>query len=94
MPDVDIEVALPDILARFAGGAREVTVSGASIGACLEDLFTQFPVLRLHLFKEDGTRRPHVLLFYNDEDLRDIEDRDRPVQEGGRITILQAVSGG
>ena len=90
----DIEVALPDILARFTGGAREITVTGTSIGACLEDLFSQFPVLRLHLFKEDGDRRPHVLIFYNDEDLRNLENLDTPVNKGGRIAILQAVSGG
>lgn len=38
--------------------------------------------------------RKHVRIFYNDDNLATIADRDRPLQPGDRLQVLQAVSGG
>ncbi|MGH9196080.1 MAG: MoaD/ThiS family protein [Acidimicrobiia bacterium] len=46
------------------------------------------------MYDESGTFRPHVLCFLNDVNTRWLDNANPPLQEGDRITILQAVSGG
>ncbi len=89
-----LSVAIPSLLVNATNGAREVQVAGATLNECLEDLFRQFPVMRGHLFENDGQLRKHVLILYRDESTRWLKSLDIPVEAGERITILQAVSGG
>ena len=50
--------------------------------------------LAVHLFDEGGGFRTHVLCFHNDTNTRWLESLDVLLQDGDRITFLQAVSGG
>jgi molybdopterin converting factor small subunit len=52
------------------------------------------PALRVHLCDESGKFRPHVLCFLNEVNTRWLDGADPRLQQGDRITILQAVSGG
>lgn len=90
MPRVTVE--LPSMLAGAAGGARRHEASGATWQDALADLLARHPALRVHVLDEEGALRPHVLCFVDDRNTRWGEDR--PLAEGSRITILQAVSGG
>ena len=53
-----------------------------------------FPGLRRLLDDEDGRRRPHVRVFYNETDEDSIEDRNQAATDRDEIMIIQAVSGG
>jgi len=92
MPRVTIDV--PSLLAGVIAGPSTLTVEAATLGQALERAFAQAPTLRGHLYDESGKLRPHVLCFLNEVNSRWLEDPDRPLQDGDRITILQAVSGG
>ncbi len=89
-----LTVAIPSLLAHLTDGVREVSVEGDTLAACLEDLFRQYPVLRGHCFEANGSLRKHVLILYGDQSTRWLESLAIPVEAGGQITILQAVSGG
>jgi sulfur carrier protein ThiS len=52
------------------------------------------PRLRPHLYDEKMTLRRHVLIFFNDDNLAAIADRNVPLKSGDRLLVLQAVSGG
>jgi molybdopterin converting factor small subunit len=91
---VRIPVKLPSLLAHCAGGARDVMVYAGTLGECLDQLAQEYPLLKIHLFEEDGRQRPHVLFFYNEENTRWFDHLDIPLKEGDRLTVLQAVSGG
>jgi len=43
---------------------------------------------------EEGRRRRHVNVFYNDVDEHSVEDRDLPATDRDEILIIQSVSGG
>lgn len=92
MPAVTVQ--LPAVLAQMVEGQRVFEVSGATIGEALEDLVTQRPALRVHLFDESGGMRPHVLCFHNDEYARGIEGLSWPIAAGDRLTILNSIAGG
>lgn len=69
-------------------------MSGETLQACLDDLLTQYPLLRPHLFEEAGNLRKYVLILHNDQNTRWLDSLEVPVHSGDSITILQAVSGG
>lgn len=87
----DVELVIPRMLAELVGTDTRFAVNVASIGDALESLCAVHPELRVHLFAEDGSMRPHVSCFYNDAA---VESLDTPVHTGDRIVVLQAVSGG
>ena len=92
MPVVTLE--LPSMLVPIAGGAKSLSVEGATLRDALDDAVSRYPALRVHLFDESRGLRRHVLCFLNDTNTRWLDGMDRELAEGDRITILQAVSGG
>ncbi|GMV94528.1 MAG: hypothetical protein AMXMBFR82_43060 [Candidatus Hydrogenedentota bacterium] len=94
METVTTQVSIPMLLGNSTGGANEVTVRGATLQECLDDLVRTYPMLGSHLFECDGGLRRHVLILYNDQNTRWFDTLDFPIHTGDRITILQAVSGG
>jgi molybdopterin converting factor small subunit len=69
-------------------------VEAATVGAALVAARDAFPELRRLLDDEEGRRRRHVNVFYNDVDEDSVEDRDRPATDRDEILIIQSVSGG
>lgn len=85
---------IPSLLRDCTGGKAEVRVEGATLRDALASLRERYPLLAVHLYDESGEVRPHVLIYYNDENIRWLERLDTPIREGDEITIFQAVSGG
>jgi molybdopterin converting factor small subunit len=91
---VDVPVSLPSLLHGAASGKGEVTVTAETFEGALETLLERYPLLRRHLYEADGTLREHVNIFWNDQNIRWLDDPGAPLRQGDTITILQAVSGG
>jgi molybdopterin converting factor small subunit len=91
---VGLEVSVPTILRDCVGGNAQVTVEAGTLSEALQHLWASYPLLRVHLYDEEATLRPHVLIFYNEESTRWLEHLDIPLQPGDRLEILQAMSGG
>jgi molybdopterin converting factor small subunit len=82
------------LLAAHAGGHRDFTIEAISVGDALAAARDALPGLRPLLDGEDGRRRPHVRVFYNEIDEDSIEDRERAATDRDEILIIQSVSGG
>ena len=91
---VSVPISLPSLLRPAAEGRDEIVVEAATFEGALNALLTAHPLLRRHLYDESGTLREHVNIFYNDQNIRWLEDTAQPLRQGDSITILQAVSGG
>jgi molybdopterin converting factor small subunit len=94
MEKVTVTVRLPSLLAHCTRGLQEVEIQAATLHECFQRLLTNYPLLKIHLFDEEGERREHVLFFYNSEKTDWLDSTDIPLRKGDRVTILQAVSGG
>lgn len=94
MNPIAVKVQIPDLLLHCTEGKKQVEVAGETVQGCLDRLLETWPLLKVHLFDEAGRLRPHVLIFYNDENTRWLKHLDTPVRTGDRITLLQSVSGG
>ncbi len=98
MPKVVLSSALSRWLPQ-AEGARSpsevaLTVSGASIGEALEQVFAQYPNLRGYVLDEHGTVRHHLALFIDGAALRNKRDLSQAIGKDSEIYVMQALSGG
>ena len=89
-----VAVRIPGLLADVADGRKEIPVEAETVGGALEALFAILPQLRVHVFDETGSVRPHVSVFHDGRAARDPERLAATLAPGAVVTILQAVSGG
>lgn len=88
-----VTVRLPGVLAQVTG-TKKMELDADTLDGGIKALMAAAPELRVHLFDEAGELRQHVNCFHNEDNLRWLDDLDRPLTDGDQITIVQAVSGG
>ncbi len=86
-----VTITIPTMLAKLVNEGRKHQVEADTVDDAIEALLQEFPELRVHLFGEGRSLRPHVRCFHNDVL---VADRSSPTRDGDTITLLQAVSGG
>jgi molybdopterin converting factor small subunit len=86
-----VEVRLAALLHSYTQGAAVVQARGATIAEVLDDLDRRYRGIRFRLMDEQDRLRPHMRLFLNGADARDVA---RPVADGDEIYIVGALSGG
>jgi molybdopterin converting factor small subunit len=84
-----VVVVLPALLAREAGGKKQVEVEAGTVGEALRSL----PVADL-LFDERGELRRLVNVYVDGVDAREHQGVDTRVEDGQTLIVLQAVAGG
>ncbi len=89
-----VEVRLPTVLRRHAGGQSSVKANGSTIGEVCEDVIRQFPLLAGQLVTAEGKLHRFVNVYRNDEDVRFLDNLETPVSDADVVTILPAVAGG
>lgn len=91
---MQIEVRVPALLKSSTDNQTRFPLEAATLADAMEQLVVQYPLLRRHLYTENGQLRQHVLIFYNDDNIKWLERHDIPLQPGDRLSVVQAVSGG
>ncbi|MCC6188660.1 MAG: MoaD/ThiS family protein [Anaerolineales bacterium] len=87
-------IRIPTPLRSYTGSQAEVSVTGDTVGAALNDLTRQHPALRQHLYADSGELRAFVNVFLNEEDVRHIRGADTPVKKQDRLMIVPSIAGG
>lgn len=88
-----VTVRVPSLLVPITG-ASTFAVDASTVADAIDGILEAQPGLRIHLYDERHTLRPHVRIFYNDADITWLDDLDAPATDGDTFTILQSVSGG
>ena len=86
-------IKIPTPLRAYTGNQAQVNVSGSTVGAALEDLTSQYPELRPHLYEDDNLRN-FVNLYLGDEDVRFLDGLDTEIEEGDNLRIIPSIAGG
>jgi molybdopterin synthase sulfur carrier subunit len=89
-----IEVRVPALLRSCTKEKTRFMLEATTLADALERLVLEYPLLRRHLYDETGQQRQHVLIFYNDDNIKWLERLDVPLKSGDRLSVVQAVSGG
>lgn len=91
---VQIEVRVPGLLRSCTDNRRSVSIEATTVADAIHRLLEIYPLLRVHLFDEQGAQRQHILFFHNDQNVRDPGRLDAPLRPGDQLSVVQAVSGG
>ncbi|MBN1966990.1 MAG: MoaD/ThiS family protein [Anaerolineae bacterium] len=86
-------IKIPTPLREYAGSNATVAVQGATVGEALDDLTTQYPDLRPHLY-EGTALRNFVNVFVGEDDIRFLQELDTPIAADARLRIIPAIAGG
>lgn len=84
-----VEVRIPPVLRRYAGGCATVDVAGATVRAALADLFARWPGLRPRVLDAEGRLWPYLQLFADDGQVTDLD-----AAPGASLEIIAAAEGG
>jgi molybdopterin synthase sulfur carrier subunit len=87
-------IRIPTPLRKLTNNQEEVTASGATLGAILDELNAAYPGLGERILDEQGTIRRFVNIFVNDEDVRFLQEKETPVKEADVVSIVPAIAGG
>lgn len=87
-------IKIPTPLRVYTGNQAQVNVTGATIGEALNDLTTQYPELRAHLYKNEAELRSFVNVFIGEEDIRYLGGMGTDIAESDAIRIIPSIAGG
>lgn len=82
-------VRLPSLLAEQAGGQGRFELEAATVGDALRSL----PVADL-LLDERGELRPLVNVYVDDEDAREAQGLETPLDGAEEVRVIAAIAGG
>jgi adenylyltransferase/sulfurtransferase len=85
---------IPTPLRSYTSGNSEVNVSGTNISEALNDLTTQYPPIKPHLFNDGGELRPFVNLFIGENNIKDLQGVNTPIKDGDRLVLIPSIAGG
>ena len=86
-----MNVRIPSPLHSYTGSRSVVEASGATLAQITRDLDRQFPGIRFRIIDEQDQIRPHVKIFVNGTQVRDLA---APLTAADEVAIIQAFSGG
>lgn len=90
-----MNIFIPTPLRPYAEGKDAVEVNATTITEALDVLTQTHSGLRKHLFTEEGKLRAFVNLYFNDEDVRYLPEKERtPVSASDTLSIIPSIAGG
>lgn len=89
-----IEVRVPDLLQKLAGGSKVIKGEGKTVGQLLDYLDQRYPGLKSRVVAGGDKLHPFINVYLNDEDIRFLGELATPLSDGDVIAILPAIVGG
>ncbi len=86
-------IKIPTPLRPYTGDQAQIAVSGATVGDAINDLVTQYPELRTHLYNGSELRN-FVNIFLGEEDVRFLDGLDTPIEADASLRIIPSIAGG
>ncbi|MEI7844462.1 MAG: MoaD/ThiS family protein [Chloroflexota bacterium] len=85
---------VPSLMKFYLDGQTDIEIDGATIAVALNDLILRFPAIKFHLFDKKGEIRRHINLFINENNIKELDGINTPINKDDRITIVPSISGG
>ncbi len=86
-------VRLAPVLRSSAGGSKQVSAQGGTLGEVLIDLYQRFPALKEQIQPEQELSR-FINVYVNDQDVRYLQGLETSVGSNDTIILLPAMAGG
>ena len=89
-----ITVHIPTPLRKLTHNQAEVELEAGTISELVDGLDGSYEGLADKLLDEAGEIRRYVNIFVNDEDIRFLDGKDTPLNDGDSVSIVPAIAGG
>jgi adenylyltransferase/sulfurtransferase len=90
-----MKIFIPTPLREYADKQDAVQVKAQTVSDALDQLTTQHPNLKRHLYSEEGKLRAFVNVYLNDEDVRYLPEKEATtVSETDSLSIIPSIAGG
>lgn len=87
-------IRIPNPFRPYTAGLTELSIQGATVSAAMDDLLAQHPALRPHLYNAEGRLRPHINLFVDGTNIRDLQWLDTPLPMNATLLLVPSIAGG
>jgi adenylyltransferase/sulfurtransferase len=85
---------IPTPLRYYTDGQAEVSVSGADVASAMRDLVGKYPTLEQHLYSSKGELRAFVNLFLGENNIKDLQGLETPLNDGDTLRLIPSIAGG
>jgi molybdopterin converting factor small subunit len=85
---------MPASLRPYINGLTEVPISGTTVGEAVENLLAQFPAMRPHLTDREGNLRPFVNLYLAEQNIKDLQGLNTPLESKDVLNLVPSIAGG
>jgi adenylyltransferase/sulfurtransferase len=85
---------IPTPLRYYTDGQAEVTVNGPDVATAMRNLVEQYPTLEQHLYNGHGDLRNFVNLFLGENNVKDLQGLETPLNEGDTLRLIPSIAGG
>ena len=89
-----ITVNIPTPLRKLTNNLSEVELEAGTVGQLIDGLEGAYGGMAEKLLDEGGAIRRYVNIFVNDEDIRFLDGKDTPLNDGDNVSIVPAIAGG
>ncbi len=86
-------IKIPTPLRAYTENQAQVSITGGTVGEALQNLTSQYPELRQHLYDGDKLRN-FVNVFLGEEDVRFLDGMETELDEGDNLRIIPSIAGG
>jgi len=86
-----VRIRVAALLYSYTAGQKLVEVEATTVGEALNAMDRQFPGIAFRIVDEQQQIRPHMNVFVNEENVRDL---NLATKTGDEIYIVGALSGG
>ena len=91
---MSITVNMPTPLRKRTNNLSEVELEAGTVGQLVDGLEDAYGGMAEKLLDEGGEIRRYVNIFVNDEDIRFLDGKDTPLNDGDNVSIVPAIAGG
>ena len=84
---------IPTPLRQYTNGQAEVEVNGSNVNAAMQNLVEQYPTLEQHLYNH-GELRAFVNIFLGQDNIKDLQGIETPLEQGSILRIIPSIAGG
>jgi molybdopterin converting factor small subunit len=85
---------IPTPLRYYTNGQAEVAVNGTDVATAMRNLVEQYPTLEQHLYNGKGEMRAFVNLFLGQDNIKDLQGLETPLNDGDTLRLIPSIAGG
>ena len=89
-----VQVLIPTPLQKFTNDEATAELTASSVDGLLDALESRYPGIKGRLCDEAGKLRRFLNVYVNSEDIRFLDNKNTPLNDGDEVSIVPAVAGG